>query len=270
MGRTTMAEPGPNLRSDPPQLDYAPSVPWHRRRRLRCWVALALCIIAAGFVVHWRAPLRQWAQRAELQRQCMRYHPPEDKAVYEEEAESAAALIATGGEYTRVKTGGNFNTPVAIHVPDRLTSLAKQTSPPLRLRGATLFLHARTSPAGNLRIVVVQRVPNTLVPAFVPYTDLEIILLEPSWRTGVPQRIDPPEVPRVLIPHDLNALTRHLRIYAGQPDDDDSSHFTIAYESHGQRGTSDGWLQDDDTVRMQVRGHPVRGPSARATATTRP
>ena len=200
----------------------------------------------------------------------MTYRPPDDMVVYEEEPESAASLIAAGGEYTRVKTGGNFNTPVAIHVPDRLATLAKQSASPMRLRGATLFLHARTSPAGNRRIVVVQRGPNTLVPAFVPYTDLEIILLEPSWRTGVPRGIDPPEVPRVLIPHDLNAMTRHLRIYAGQPDDDDPSHFTIEYESHGQRGTIDGWLQDDDTVRMRVRGQPATGPSARATATTRP
>src|SRR5688500_7133312 len=220
-----MAEPVPHLRSDAPLLDYAPPVPWHRRRRVRRWTALALCLVGVGLLVRWRAPLWQWARRAELQRRCMTYRPPDDMVVYEEEPESAASLIAAGGEYTRVKTGGNFNTPVAIHVPDRLATLAKQSASPMRLRGATLFLQAGPCPAVNRLMWLVQRVPNTLFPAFVPYTDLEISLLEPSWRTGVPRGIDPPEVPRVLIPHDLNAMTRHLRIYAGQPDDDDPSHF---------------------------------------------
>jgi hypothetical protein len=224
-----------------------------------------MLVVGVACVWHWRTPLWQWAQRAHVQRECMTYAPSPAHVVYEEAPDAAAALIALGGGYTRVKTGGNFNTPVAVHVPDRLTTLSKLTTAPLRLRGATLFLHARTSPAGHRRIVVVQRVATTLVPAFVPYTDLEIILMEPSWRAGLPRVLDPPDAGRILIAHDLDATTRHLRIFAGQPDGDDGSHFTIVYESQGQRGTIDGWLRDDDTVRMKVRD----GPAVR-TAPARP
>ena len=35
-----------------------------------------------------------------------------------------------------------------------------------------------------------------------------------------------------------------LRVYAGQPDAADASHFTIAYEIDGRPGVIDGWLRD--------------------------
>jgi hypothetical protein len=48
--------------------------------------------------------------------------------------------------------------------------------------------------------------------------------------------------------------TDGLRWYAGQPDELDSTHFTIDYEVAGVRGTVDGYLSDDGRhVRMQPR-----------------
>ena len=51
-----------------------------------------------------------------------------------------------------------------------------------------------------------------------------------------------------------------LRWYAGQPDELDSSHFTIDYEIAGIRGTIDGYLSDDGGhVRMHARPHHAAG-----------
>lgn len=50
-----------------------------------------------------------------------------------------------------------------------------------------------------------------------------------------------------------------LRLYAGQPDAADESHFTIDYQTPDGRGTIDGWLMHDDTVKLEVRD----GPAAR-------
>ena len=36
-----------------------------------------------------------------------------------------------------------------------------------------------------------------------------------------------------------------LRFFAGQPDPDDASHFTIRYQADGREGVIDGWMQDD-------------------------
>ena len=58
----------------------------------------------------------------------------------------------------------------------------------------------------------------------------------------------------------------NLRIYAGQADPADASHFTFDYEEWGQRDTVDGWLEADDTVTLRVRRSPVP-PTAPATTT---
>lgn len=47
------------------------------------------------------------------------------------------------------------------------------------------------------------------------------------------------------------------RIYFGQPDPVDASHFTIGYDAGGVSGTIDGWLLPDDTVRLTVRDGPA-------------
>ena len=49
-----------------------------------------------------------------------------------------------------------------------------------------------------------------------------------------------------------------VRLYAGEPDPADASHFTISYEAGGVPGTIDGWLRADDTVTLQVRDGPAK------------
>jgi len=44
------------------------------------------------------------------------------------------------------------------------------------------------------------------------------------------------------------------RLYAGQLDPIDESHFTIRYELDGKSGVIDGWLMPDDSVKLQNRG----------------
>jgi hypothetical protein len=52
-----------------------------------------------------------------------------------------------------------------------------------------------------------------------------------------------------------------VRLFPGQPDPLDESHFTIPYDAGGVAGTIDGWLEANDTVRLAVRD----GPAAPAT-----
>jgi hypothetical protein len=47
-----------------------------------------------------------------------------------------------------------------------------------------------------------------------------------------------------------------VRVYAGQIDPQDASHFTIRYEMWGQSDVLDGWLNDHDAVRLQQRNPP--------------
>jgi hypothetical protein len=54
-----------------------------------------------------------------------------------------------------------------------------------------------------------------------------------------------------------------LRLYAGQLDPHNPSHFTIDYVLHNQRGTIDGWLLDDDRLRFEPRAGALIGDSVR-------
>jgi len=38
----------------------------------------------------------------------------------------------------------------------------------------------------------------------------------------------------------------------------DPSHFTIRYTVNGQPGVIDGWLQRDDTIKLEVRDGPAK------------
>jgi hypothetical protein len=55
--------------------------------------------------------------------------------------------------------------------------------------------------------------------------------------------------------------SKALRVFPGQPDPLDESHFTIPYDAGGVTGTIDGWLQADDSVRLVVRDGPAAPPT---------
>lgn len=44
-----------------------------------------------------------------------------------------------------------------------------------------------------------------------------------------------------------------VKVFGGQADPADPSHFTIAYTARGLPGTLDGWLTDNDAVTLKVR-----------------
>jgi hypothetical protein len=51
-----------------------------------------------------------------------------------------------------------------------------------------------------------------------------------------------------------------LKLYVGQADPNDESHFTIDYKTSLGNGVIDGWLQPDDSVKFQVRSGPALTP----------
>ena len=68
------------------------------------------------------------------------------------------------------------------------------------------------------------------------------------------------EAKPVLIQNIRQVEFHRRRFFAGQPDPNDASHFSIDYEVEGEKGTIDGWLQDNDTVKMEVRDGPAKLP----------
>ncbi|MDB5334045.1 MAG: hypothetical protein JWP03_5196 [Phycisphaerales bacterium] len=115
-----------------------------------------------------------------------------------------------------------------------------------------VFAHGRHYPNG----------PNRLVEVCFSATEFVV-------GTDKPFAVIVAEVPSALFrisehwenPHPLSFIlppSEPLKLFAGQADAADESHFTIAYSTPAGRGTIDGWLQPDDTVRMQVRDGPAK------------
>ena len=118
------------------------------------------------------------------------------------------------------------------------------------------FLHGRQSPSGNRLLLFGLAKFSAMAPySLSPYNsacfDVKIRTEEyghknqKSYKIEVPlPRLPNPAIPAVM--------------YFGQPDPIDLSHFTIKYEIDNIPGTIDGWLQNDDTDKLQIRDGPAK------------
>ena len=143
-----------------------------------------------------------------------------------------------------------------------------------------LFLHERTSSGGEKRLVAVRLSASSrffqrseqdaeLAEVLAFRQEKARMLIADCWPVGagatsaggrarvqsIQLRLSLPDeatrvVARVKPGAPLESLPaieygNRLRVYAGQADPNDPSHFTIAYDLDGRAGTIDGWLRDE-------------------------
>jgi hypothetical protein len=222
--------------NEPPQLDYAQPTPWLRRRSSRRVALLLFAIIALGFGMRWGSFLVERVQANYWFAKCMGYDAPADRPVYEPRQSGWVTTIPEPWTKFSLYWGGS--------------------SP---MTGGTLFLHERRTRAGERRLIAVDAVsmifPRTL--------QLQANVFGPAIGMAPAQRKS--AVVRVLnFPFDAD----EMRIYAGQPDPADASHFTMRYEIGNRHGLIDGWLRDDDTVVIEPREQSPTQPAPSSPATS--
>lgn len=247
-------------------LDYAEQ-PRTRRRRWMVWVGVGL--LAAALAVVGQRVARVMTGRLNLlaaQRACLDFDLPAGAVAYDDDPTRATdAWAALSGSAVR----GHY---MPLSKRDRAPDLNAVWLAPEKLQvftassgnmvtEPTLFLHGRsangregrrlvcvTFPEGTQRVLG-QAMPNA--PMFEwrvfslasPLADAALIARRRATVSAAFW-----DVPR-----------EGLRFDVGQPDPADESHFTIGYETPDGRGTIDGWLMPDDTVKLEVRD----GPAAR-------
>ena len=144
---------------------------------------------------------------------------------------------------------------------------------------ALLFAHTLTSPGRNARLVMLE-MEVKLAPVTAPKDEHRVAINRqlkyricdtnpsantvPVLRSGKSLRIvqegDHNVIPIKWIDGSLRAARPkeyELRFFAGQPDPKDASHFTVEYELGGVKNFIDGWLTDDDYLRIAPRGGQV-------------
>jgi hypothetical protein len=206
--------------ADSKPLEYAQRPPAMRRWRWRIVFAALAVVLAAlaitrGPAVWDRAMLLYW------QRQCMNYRAPADQVVYDTSSADPHA-----------------------HVPEAARELfARAEVRGLYQMEGVLFMHRLTSPGGVRRLVIV-----TFWEPGAPSAPnaVSVYVIDPfGWRR--PGTVEMPEV------NGLPRLGKSLKIYAGQIDPDDLSHFTIRFKRQHE-GVIEGRLADDGQVHLQFRG----------------
>lgn len=206
-------------------IDYAPAPPRYRRKAVRRAIGLAL-LVAVALPLGWKAGPPAW-QRLKLlywQRQAMSYTPPPDQVVYDE----------ASGFSSFAKPWEHFY---------------QLFSPPGRLPAATLFLHERRNGKGQIRLVAVDGSNGPSVAANPMHFMMSVYVIRPGGAFTQPMVVaDASQLINV-----RSTFSDHVRRYAGQPDPADPSHFTMRCQVKDQSIIIDGWLQDDDTVKLERR-----------------
>jgi hypothetical protein len=246
-------------------LDYAPMPLLRRRRRFRraLFLVTAAIVIASG----WRygpAALHQ-LRFLYWQHRCLTFTAPPGTAVYRRL--SAGSTFATPADYL------DANSPEIPQSMNPIGMSQQRVGPPpevefcfvprcwagfLRVteNGSpfepgepVVFCHELRSPSGNRRLVVVAVYPDIL-------SEMGTLLLD-AFQAAVSDRAKELWVTGLDIMWEGPPIAGPSLIEAGQPDAIDRSHFTIAYQwPNGVRGTVDGWLQNDDTVKFSIRPGP--------------
>lgn len=225
------------------------------RRAAWLLVAATLLAVVTWQAIRWVPVWQRYVERQRLMRQalatqqaCMNFGMPADTVVYTDDPAELAKLAQPGSGYVVRPTNpptasldrDRYNRGAALRVAAEWEAYHEaawrqwQWQPfPFR-RDGTVFLHQRLSPAGHDRIVVVQAGEAGYLTWTVvtPGTEKNSpSAYSPAFGVGLQRRYNWP-----------------LRIFAGQPDPVDPSHFTVDYSFHGQRGRIDGQLNDDDTI----------------------
>jgi hypothetical protein len=247
------------------QLDYAPKPSrrglWIRRLGLLTGF-ICLAISTPRIYQH----VAHYARAAYWEYQCMNFDPPKDVAI-------------RGGDFSLhpappiYKQISNRDISTDI-VPKCYEQFIQEADPnAIGTIGLPLFCHERTSPSGEQRLVMLEiwahrmlKKPLAFMSARIFAPSLFGVRKITETDTEPWSDIKPASWPGSNVSDAdtlvADTLARADRIYPGQPDPNDRSHFTIDYAiKDGQRGTIDGWLDDGNIIRLIARPGPIDVPA---------
>ena len=225
-------------------LSYLPRASGRHRWARRSGIAFVL-LAAAVLLSAWTIRFAQQLIFLQQQKQLLDFSLPPNTII-------ASTRIADDG--------GLLNGPgYQMHNGGPLVS---RTAPGLILMNPTplmawghgescAFIHRLRTPGKPWRLVSVPLSPTT---PFTPNGQEGVVL---TSFVQVPAGLNIASRLRAI--GEFNAMSLvlpaagRLRLYAGQPDATDDSHFTIGYEHDGQNDTIDGFLLPNDMVKLEIR-----------------
>ena len=254
----------------PVQLSYAPGARSRRRKWVRV-IVIALALIALPLLMQRvYMPVRDKFTFLYHQSRCMTFAAAPVTVAYTEDRATVERLTGVHSISGRGTVAGpgwaaliNSGKPVAYYLaPPSLRALEETRDVNLPQGIGAVFLHGRTSRGGAERLVVVKVDLMRKYGAYPRTGFFDQLLLASAMRPA--GLVSGPSVTRSSWRPPSIPAWGTLTLLAGQPDPSDASHFTIDYQTPAGKGTIDGWLQPDDTVKFEAHD----GPLARSFSTT--
>jgi hypothetical protein len=236
-------------------LDYA-AEPRSRWRHYRWRMALAmLLIIVIGSGWWFRKPIALRATQLYWSRQCARFTAPADTLRVATKSQDIARFQHDLNYASAVTPGSVSSNPRALGFQPRCwREFAPSVGvlPYAPFTASTTFLHELRTPSGKRRIVHVQCMLDNLL---VLPRMMCVIVIEPPTLLSAPRIISRPGA------FNFSGRSVPARVYVGQPDPADPTHFTIGFESADRddngrpkrAGVIDGYLGDNDVVSFKFR-----------------
>lgn len=241
-------------------LHYAPR---RTRTRRRFWLAAALSVImgVAGTCYlqrdRWVVQVSQRLELPKAQPACLHPALSPDLVVYEEDPDRIASLKGNTDYVIHDQITGKKAALFCAACLEKFDAVARRhprNTPPEPGGGGkrgTVFLDERTTRRGTHRLVLVEcaHKGEGMGPTVLPdYFILTSMVLEPVAYSRTPRWLNADEVPQPIGFGYGNRETSNpqtcARMYAGQPDSADPSHFSIRCRIGSVEWVVDGWLQD--------------------------
>ena len=225
------------------QLEYEQKRVSLRRRRIAALVAviIVLCAVTPFAVRYARMAGERW-RVTRLYRDCAAHTAPATTVVWEEDAEQVQRL-RSAGEYEIV---GSHHGNAAYVVPAKWRELNAAIGQQIQTWG-TLFLHERATPQSQRKLLVGVDIAGwSRGGPVVLFARVRTIAPAAPMRLPTQAKVEHPSVV-------LATTEAPLRLFAGQADPNDASHFTIDYAISDATGVIDGWLKEDGSVLLERR-----------------
>lgn len=219
---------------------------WSRKRPLKGRLLMGGVLVIA-VAVYFRGPeLWRQAQLIFYQQRCLNQNLPADRPVYEQRPAAARELVSRYG-YRAMSDGG------AYYVDANWAGFNALLAPPGIAPNATLYLHQRRTPDGEDRLVAVELLTVRSIGS-ARALDFLVRVIEPGY-LSMPKDLSAGG--GLVLGRAIVSAESTLRVFAGQSDPDNPSHFAIEYQEDDTRHrTIDGWLKNDGTVVLEPRDTP--------------
>jgi hypothetical protein len=230
-------------------LEYAVGEPVRRRRRRRrvVWGLLGVLVVAVWWLAGPAA--YRWVRFCYCWNLCLSHRLSQGRVVYDDDPVAEPTLLAADPTLRQVgpslayEVGPSVSVPAVAHVSPAYEYVLGGPRPPTPLA----FLHGRRTPKGGRWLVAL----SPRVIRFSTFRQFYFHFECQQARRGSASDGQPLAIMSHLNPPDPNSDPEDyphvpLRLYAGQADPADESHFTVRYRVGDVTGTIHGWLEDDD------------------------